>query len=60
MHQQDRDRNHTGKDSLINGRIGGLSIFLKMGEQDRVVECRIWKVSNLGLSPVVAEFIHAD
>jgi len=45
-----RDQNHTGKDFLINGSTGGMSIVLTISEQSAVVEWlavlfHIWKVT---------------
>ena len=51
-----RDQNHTGKDFLINGSTGSMSIVLTISDQNAVVEWlavlfHIWKVTELGLCP---------
>jgi len=51
-----QDQNHTGKDFLISGSTGGMSVVLTISEQSAVVEWlavpfHIWKVTNLGLCP---------
>ena len=51
-----RDQNHTGKDFVISGSTGGMSIVLTISEHNAVIEWlavlfHIWKVTVLGLCP---------
>jgi hypothetical protein len=38
MHHLAQDQNHTGKDFLINGSTGGMSIVVSISEQNAMVE----------------------